>query len=1021
MADYSLFLYLLYLALSLLVGVVATSTFIWMMNAWRTPDSLEADGRKDNGQPARYSFSLIVPARDEELVLPNTLARIMSSDHPDFEVLVVVGDNDPGTQAVAEQVAGQYPDRIKVIVYSASPKNKPKALNAALPHCGGEIIGVFDAEDEVHPALLRHVDQAFRCHRGGRGPGRRAADELPLALVQPCTTSWSTSSGSAAGCTSTPGSGSSRSAATRCSSATAVLRVVGGWDGLPDRGLRPRACGSPRWARRSSCSTTPELVTREETPADRSASFIKQRTRWNQGFLQTLGRGYWRRLPLRQRALGAYILSNPYVMALSWLMIPAAIATAVLIKEPVGITLLSFLPVLPMLGMLVAEGVAIAEFCRTYGERARLVDYLRLVGGLLPYQALLAYAAGRAVVRQARGTNSWHKTTHLGQHISKAAVADATVVGSAAVGGGPPRPAARVLLAEPPAVGAGDLVPMPRPGAGPLWTRLDDSPELSLPVGSGPDGPVPSPPVPLRRVPRAAVLAGGWWWLQGRRIDLSVQLVLLVIAGTVLITNLTHWPSTQFDEGTYVSYAWSLQHGRLANYTFSYGHPPLGWMLIFLWTEAQGLFGPVVFSIDHTRELMALVFLASCSLLYILARRLGFSWPAAAAAVLAMALTPLGVFFHRAVLLDNPSMTLAIAAFVLAWDPRRRLWAFVGSGACFALCVLCKETSFDLLPAVLFAVVQNADRRTRVYCVTLFLAAFALVGGFYPLYATLKHELLPGPGHVSLLGYLIVQLLTRKASGSVFNAQSQSHQEVLTWLQLDPWLLLAALALIPLALMRRSTRAIAIALLIQAAVVLKPGYLPNMYVIGMLPFAALIVPGSLDALWRWAGQIRFSAYTWAARTAVAAAAILAVAFVGPRWAAGDHTAMTVRMDIQERSAELWLTGHVSHSSRIIVVDQYWLYLVEHGYNDQPMRGGFFSDKVVSYWPLDYDPAVSKAFPGGWREFDYIVVNEDMLATLPQTPSAGAAIAHSQVVASFGQGVDRVQIRKISPTGLNQPG
>ena len=53
------------------------------------------------------------------------------------------------------------------------------------------------------------------------------------------------------------------------------------------------------------------------------------------------------------------------------------------------------------------------------------------------------------------------------------------------------------------------------------------------------------------------------------------------------------------------------------------------------------------------------------------------------------------------------------------------------------------------------------------------------------------------------------------------------------------------------------------------------------------------------------------------------------------------------MDVQERcSAELWLTGHVSRSSRIIVVDQYWLYLVEHGYDDQPMRGGFFSDNAV---------------------------------------------------------------------------
>jgi hypothetical protein len=545
-------------------------------------------------------------------------------------------------------------------------------------------------------------------------------------------------------------------------------------------------------------------------------------------------------------------------------------------------------------------------------------------------------------------------------------------------------------------------------------------PELGLPAGGDPDGPVRPRPVPPRRAPRPALLAGGWWWLQGRRIDLSVQLVLLVIAGIVLITNLTHWPSTQFDEGTYVSYAWALPHGRLANYTYSYGHPPLGWMLIFIWTEAQGLFGRAVFSIDHARELMVLVFLASCSLLYILARRLGFSWPAAAAAVLAMALTPLGVFFHRAVLLDNPSMTLAIAAFVLAWDPRRRLWAFAGSGACFALSVLCKETSFTLLPAVLFAVVQNADRRTRVYCVTLFLAAFALVGGFYPLYATLKHELVPGPGHVSLLGYLIVQLLTRKASGSVFNAQSLTHQVVLQWLNLDPWLLLAALALLPIALLRRSTRAIAIALLIQMAIVLKPGYLPNMYVVGMLPFAALVVPGSLDALWRWAGRIRSAAGTWAARIVVVATALLAVAFVGPRWAAGDHTAMTVRLDAPERSAEVWLARHVSHSSRVIVGDQYWIYLVEHGFNDQPMRGGFFSDTLVAYWPLDYDPAVSKAFPDGWREFDYIVVTEDMLASLPQTPSAAAAIVHSQVVVSFGQGGNRVQIQKINPTGRPNP-
>jgi cellulose synthase/poly-beta-1,6-N-acetylglucosamine synthase-like glycosyltransferase len=45
-----------------------------------------------------------------------------------------------------------------VVIDTSRPKNKPKALNAALPACRGDVVGVFDAEDEVHPQLLRHVD-----------------------------------------------------------------------------------------------------------------------------------------------------------------------------------------------------------------------------------------------------------------------------------------------------------------------------------------------------------------------------------------------------------------------------------------------------------------------------------------------------------------------------------------------------------------------------------------------------------------------------------------------------------------------------------------------------------------------------------------------------------------------------------------------------------------------------------------------------------------------------------------------
>jgi cellulose synthase/poly-beta-1,6-N-acetylglucosamine synthase-like glycosyltransferase len=139
---YPSFLYLLYVTLSMLVGVVAVSTLIWMLHAWRTPDSLAASRLEADGRTAAYSFSLIVPARHEEAVLGTTLSRLMDSDHPDYEVLVVVGHDDHGTREVAERVAGEHPGRIRVVVDHSWPKSKPKALNAALPHCTAAITGM---------------------------------------------------------------------------------------------------------------------------------------------------------------------------------------------------------------------------------------------------------------------------------------------------------------------------------------------------------------------------------------------------------------------------------------------------------------------------------------------------------------------------------------------------------------------------------------------------------------------------------------------------------------------------------------------------------------------------------------------------------------------------------------------------------------------------------------------------------------------------------------------------------------
>jgi glycosyltransferase XagB len=1080
-------LYLLYVGISVVIGAVAWTTLLWMLDAWRTPVSLDRSRLdRDDVEPA-HSFSLIVPARHEEAVLEATLTRLVTSAHPAFEVLVVVGNDDHGTHEVAQRVADRYPNLVRLIVDSSWPKSKPKALNAALPYCRGSITGVFDAEDVVHPALLERVDQCFQ---------RTEADVVQAGVqLMNFRSSWLTVRNvleyyfwfrsrlhlhARRGFIPLGGN--------TVFIRTAVLRAVSGWDQDClaedcELGVRLSALGA-----RTVVFYEPELVTREECPPT-IREFYRQRTRWNQGYLQTLSRRYWRELPFRQRAFGAYTLAMPYLMATAWVLMPLAIVTAIAVSAPVPITLVSFLPALPLFSTLAVEIVGLNEFCRTYGERASMRDYGRLVIGLPFYQAVLAFAAARAVVREARGARGWEKTAHTGLHLAPAAddqdggqadevlaapsrvatISESVGSDSVELHPGPagrstavldsPRDAAfaeRLEALDETAEGVnGSRHAPPRlgdemfgvVGGAPLWMRLDGV------SGNGSASLAGIPPVAL------GGQGGTWFGEFAARLrtavtshaDLLVQIVLLIEITTVQATNMLHWPATQFDEGTYVSDAWSVQHGALMPYTYGYGHPPLCWLFIALWTWVSGIFGHASYSIDTGRQFMLVVTLISCSLLYTLARRLDMSRVFAAGAVIIFALSPVSLFYHRAVLLDNVSVAWALAAFVLARTPHRRTWAFAASGACFAASVLSKETMLVILPALIWAAAQNADRRTRRYCLTLFGSFLVLVAASFPLYATLKGELLPGRGHVSLVGTMLIQqLLTRASTGNPLDPHSLAHAVVQNWLNLDPWLVGAALALSPLALALRTTRAVAIAYLIQVLMVLRPGYLPNMYVIGLLPFAALIVAGTAQAAWRvatgkhrrsppaadrggWhvvtaragavlrpvsvvtarAGAVLRPVSVVAAVLALAAAATVAEVAVAPRWVSSARAALTLRLDGPQRAAESWLVRHMGRDKRLIVGDEFWIYLVEHGFDHHPMSGGFFSRTLVCFWPLDYDPAVKRHFPHGWRDFDYIVSTESMRVSLNRTPTAARALTHSRIVARFGRGNGRVEIRAIN--------
>jgi Dolichyl-phosphate-mannose-protein mannosyltransferase len=504
--------------------------------------------------------------------------------------------------------------------------------------------------------------------------------------------------------------------------------------------------------------------------------------------------------------------------------------------------------------------------------------------------------------------------------------------------------------------------------------------------------------------------------LRAHRASIALLLGLLMVVAVAHATGMARAPQRVDDEGTYVAQAWTVQHWRtLGHYTYWYDHPPLGWLLLAAWTTATGAFDRAATAVAAGREFMLVLQLVSAALLYGLARRLGLRRPAAAGAVLAFSLSPLALGMHRAVYLDNIATPLVLAAFLLVLSPTQRLAAHAAAGLCLGGAVLVKETSLLLVPAVVWQYWQVSDRRTRRYSLILAGSLFALVGAAYLLYATLRGELLPGPGHVSLVDAVRFQLTGRAPSGSPLDPDSLSRGTLELWLGQDPWLLGAATVLIPVGLAIRRLRPVTAAFAILAAMALRPGYLPVPLVIGMLPFASLLVAGVADTAWGrspwWRATPTDVMHSGArardplaiSRILVAVGLAVAVVVVGPHWSQRDRDLMTADQDRPFRQAEAWIARNVSHKARLLVDDALWVDLVERGYPP---------GQVIWFYKLDTDRDIKGRYPRGWREFDYLVSTATLRSFPDSLPQARETLRRSKVVVTFGRGPQRVEIRKV---------
>jgi len=406
-------------AVSLILFVVAIATLWWMMHAWRTPETLASTKFAEADGACTFSFSLLVPARHEQAVLRHTIGRLLESTHEKYEIIIIVGHDDPGTMRTANRLAARNSDRVGVVVDTNEVKNKPKALNTALPYCQGDIVGIFDAEDQVHPELLKHVDYAFRT----------ADADVVQGGVQ--LLNYHSSWYSLRNCMEyffwfrsrlhlhaqkgfIPLGGNTVFVQTK------ILRMVGGWD--PDcltedcdLGVRLSSMGA-----RVVVAYDSLMVTKEESPASLHSLF-RQRTRWNQGFLQVLYKKDWHDLlTFRQQMLAFFTLATPFLQAFAGFAIPVGIAIAIFLRVPIVVAMISFLPAIPTIGILAFETVGLHDFARQYGLHVRFIHYLKLIIGAPFYQIILMAAAVRAVWREGTGRRDWELTRHVGAHLTLA-------------------------------------------------------------------------------------------------------------------------------------------------------------------------------------------------------------------------------------------------------------------------------------------------------------------------------------------------------------------------------------------------------------------------------------------------------------------------------------------------------------------------------------------------------------------------------------------------------------------------
>ncbi|MDB5617543.1 MAG: glycosyl transferase, family 2 [Tardiphaga sp.] len=374
---------------------------------WHRPRLRQRPMAPDRWLP---TYSIIAALYREASSVAPLMQAIEALDYPreKLDVLLVVEPDDLATRAAIARL-GPMPHVQLLVAPARGPQTKPKALNWALPFVRGSFVAVFDAEDRPEPGQLRAALDNFR------DGGEKIACAQASLCIDNETHSWLSRMfateyagqfdvvlpGLSAMQLPLPLGGSSNHFRTH------VLREVGGWDAY---NVTEDADLGFRLARRGYRSVTFSSTTFEEAPI-RFGSWLRQRSRWMKGWLQTWcvhmrrPRKLWRDLGPGGFVAINLVAGGNLLTAMACPLLFYLLLTDALSEKTTAWPWLHFTAITTACASTITVGLM------GLSRRHRLREAWILV--LTPlYWSCLSIAAWRAVLHYVWNPYHWEKTEH---------------------------------------------------------------------------------------------------------------------------------------------------------------------------------------------------------------------------------------------------------------------------------------------------------------------------------------------------------------------------------------------------------------------------------------------------------------------------------------------------------------------------------------------------------------------------------------------------------------------------------